>query len=102
MRRDINRKGHVRSGLPAGVLVNTLHAAVRSIKGDGFDRHDLRFPRGLRFATSNVSLFGSSLSSSAAISVRFVNWHLTPGYSSIAQAYRRPPEQPEALWDGAD
>ena len=31
MRRDVDRKGHARPGLPTVVPVNTLHAAVRSI-----------------------------------------------------------------------
>src|SRR5260370_27259868 len=44
MRTDIDRKGHARPGLAAGVLVDALHAIVRPVEGNGFDRHDLTAP----------------------------------------------------------
>src|SRR5258708_38826373 len=44
MRRDIDRKGHARPGLAAGVPVDALRAIVRPVEGNGFDRHDLTAP----------------------------------------------------------
>src|ERR1700733_2458700 len=44
MRRDIDRKGHAGAGFAAGMFVHTLHAAMRSIQGNGFDRHGFTSP----------------------------------------------------------
>src|SRR5258708_37302866 len=44
MWRNKDRKGHAGSGLAAGVPVDALHAIVRPVEGNGFDRHDLTAP----------------------------------------------------------
>src|ERR1700675_1679300 len=44
VRRHKDRKGHAGPGLAAGVLVDALHAIVRAIEGNGFDRHDFIAP----------------------------------------------------------
>src|SRR5258708_36334236 len=44
MWRNKDRKGHAGSGLAAGVPVDALHAMVRPVEGNGFDRHDLTAP----------------------------------------------------------
>src|ERR1700722_8738992 len=83
MRWNKDREGHAGRGFAAGVLVNTLHAAVRSIHGNSFECHDFTAPAPLRRQNGNNPKMAASTSGlvlahgraiQAALGLDFATW----------------------------